>query len=130
MAYEFHIVRTDQSGEQIAIPLTEWKQAIATLQTLRLTTEDSKTTLPDGQTLSIPHRDGDTQILEENTNQWTHAFRWRKEGQAIFRLKNGPGDGADPLWPAAVHLAKKLHCDIRGDEWESYDLETGQMKDA
>jgi hypothetical protein len=135
MAYDLHIERLgeDKDGESIPIPLEEWKTAVAATPGVRLPAPGVRQeTAPDGSTFNLPIQDGDVEVLFPDKNEWEYVFRWRKSiGTAAFNSRSfDPGDSSHPVWAAAVAIASRLHASIRGDDGESYDLETGEIIDA
>ena len=131
MAYEVHIERLgqDKHGEAIPIPLEEWKAVVATTPGVRLCPPGArKLTTPDGASINIPTQDGDLEVSFPAPQGWQTAFRWHK-GAASFNARFEPGDRSHPVWAAAVALASRLHAAIRGDDGESYDLQTGGVID-
>jgi hypothetical protein len=132
MAYNLHIERLPESkhGKGIAIPLEEWKAAVAATPGVRLCAPGFQTlTAPSGATLNIPVQDGDTAVLFPDTQKWQAVFRWHKN-TVSFNARFEPGDTSHPVWLAAVALAKHLGAAIRGDDGERYDLQTGEVIDA
>jgi hypothetical protein len=59
---------------------------------------------------------------------WYSVFRMRPAISVIsFDVSFEPGDRSNPVWVAATALASRLGASIRGDESETYDLETGAI---
>lgn len=59
---------------------------------------------------------------------WETIFEYRDDGYIEFR---GSSDYRPdhPVWIAAAALAKKLQAQIRGQDGESYDLDTAEPQD-
>ena len=132
MAYELHIERLgkDKHGEATPIPLEEWKAAVSATPGVRLCAPGVRTlTLPNGASLNMPIRDGDAEVSFPDEQAWEAVFRWQA-GAASFNARFDPGDSSHPVWTAAVALASRLGAAIRGDDGESYDLQTGEVIDA
>ena len=133
MGYDLHIERVtkDQGAARIAIPLADWKAALALTDGVRsLVDREVRTTNPTtGAVISIGIRDGDAEVLWADEDEWRPAFSWSR-GSIKFSGHLTPGDRAHPVWAAAVRLAARLGAVIRGDEGEVYDLETGDVVEA
>ena len=132
MPYELHIERLgkDKHGEAIPIPLEEWKTAVAATPGVRLCLPGvRKLIAPDGASINIPVQDGDLEVSFSDEQAWQAVFRWHN-GAASFSARFDPGDSSHPVWVAAVALASRLGAAIRGDDGESYDLQTGEIIDA
>ena len=133
MAYDLHIERIGDGPDSDAtpIPLADWSAAVAATEGVRLFAAPSHTiTNPKtGEVISIPAREGDTEVLFADSGQWHAVFRWRGDS-AVFAGRFDPGDASHPVWAAAVALASRLGAVIRGDEGEIYDLQTGEIVDG
>ena len=133
MAYELHIERLplNNEGDPTPIPLDDWKAALSATEGVRLCAPGAKTiTNPNtGEVISIPRRDGDAEVYFPAEQAWHPVFRWF-EGAAHVNAKFEPGDLSHPASAAAVALASRLGAVIRGDDGESYDLQTGEVIDA
>ena len=133
MAYELHIERLplNDEGEPTPIALDDWKTALSSTEGVRLcppgvnTITNPKT----GEVISIPRRDGDAEVYFPDEQIWRPTFRWF-ESAAHVNARFEPGDSSHPVWIAAVALASRLGAVIRGDDGESYDLQTGKVTDA
>jgi hypothetical protein len=75
--------------------------------------------------IRIRATEGDVEAWFPGDGQWYWAFTWR-EGSASLPARFEPGDASHPVWAAAVKLASRLGAVIRGDEGETYDLQTGR----
>lgn len=130
MAYDLHIERKGDSPESDPKPilLTEWCAAVASTEGVRLFAAQAHTiTNPKtGEVISIPAREGDVEVFFSDGGQWHSVFRWRGDS-AVFASRVDPGDTSQPVWVAAVALATRLGAVIRGDEGETYDLQTGEV---
>jgi hypothetical protein len=133
MAYELHIERfplTDE-GEATPIPLEDWKAALSSTEGVRLCPPgaDTITNPKTGETINIPRGDGDAEVYFPDDQAWHSVFRWCK-GAAHVNARFDPGDSSHPVWRAAAALASHLGAEIRGDDGERYDLQTGEVIDA
>jgi hypothetical protein len=70
--------------------------------------------------------EGDAEVLFPD-GEWHPVFKWF-EGSGSFSAGFEPGDASHPVWAAAVSLATRLGAVIRGEEGETYQLQTGQMR--
>jgi hypothetical protein len=125
MAYTLAIQSplTDDEDRPIPIPLEEWKMAVSLVARVRLSSEPSNLAGPDGATrITIPHRDGDVQVLDAVTGEWRHVFRWLPGGYAVFNARVLDHDDSGVVWQAATELARQLGGVIVGDDGERYDL--------
>ncbi len=132
MAYELHIERLSKKkhAEAIPIPLAEWKSAVAATPGVRLCTPGlRKVTFPGGAEINLPVQDGDLEVCFPGAAGWQAVFHWQ-DGAASFNAQFDPGDASHPVWAAAVALASRLGAAIRGDDGETYDLQTGEIVDA
>ena len=132
MSYELHIERfgQDKQGKAIPIPLDVWKAAASATPGVRLCTPGiRKITYPHGASINFPIQDGDLEVYFPETQTWEPVFHWR-DGSASVNASFDPGDSYHPVWTAMVALASRLGAAIRGDDGESYDLETGEITDA
>jgi hypothetical protein len=127
MAYDLHIER---EGEQ-PIALSEWRAAIESTDGIRLfaAAAHTHTNPKTGEVISIPAREGDTEVFFPDTGEWHSVFRWRGSSGA-FTARFDPTETSHPVWRAAVALATRLGAVIRGDEGELYDFQTGEVTDA
>jgi hypothetical protein len=124
MAYDLHIERSKMTGEPEPIPLAEWRDAVAATDGVRIFAGEVHTfPLPwTKQIIHIPANEGDAEVWWPDDGAWVWVFRWRK-GSASFPARFDP----HPVWAAAVKLASRLSAVIRGDQGETYDLQTGRM---
>jgi hypothetical protein len=133
MAYELHLERLPLSdeGEPTPIPFDDWKAALSATEGVRLCPPGANTiTNPKtGEVISIPRRDGDAEVYFSDERAWHPVFRWF-EGAAHVNANFKLGDSSHPVWVAAVALATRLDAVVRGDDGESYDLQTGEVIDA
>jgi hypothetical protein len=133
MAYELHIERRRLALiiQRESIPLDDWKAALSATEGVRLCPPGANifTNPKTGEIISIPRRDGDAEVYFSDERVWHPVFRWF-EGAAHVNAKFEPGDSSQPVWVAAVALAARLGAVIRGDDGESYDLQTGEVIDA
>lgn len=127
MAYDLHIERADESP----ISLWQWSEAVAATEGVRFFLGRTHTvTIPEtGEVISERAREGDTEVFLPDSGEWHPVFRWRGDG-AVFAASFGPTRTSHPVWRAAVALARRLGAGIRGDEGETYNLETGEAVDA
>jgi hypothetical protein len=128
MAYDLHIEHSTMTpdGEPEPIPLTEWRDAVAATEGVRLFAGEVHTsTIPRG-VIRIRATEGDAEVWFSRDGRWNWAFRWQ-EGSVAFPARFEPGDASHPVWAAAVKLASRLSAVIRGDEGETYDLQTGRV---
>lgn len=126
MAYELHIERSSQEGEEEPIPLAEWKAAVSAIDGVRLF--DGSThefVVPMGPNLRIKANEGDAEVFFPAENEWMFVFRWY-EGTVSFNARMAL-EPATPAWAAAAALASRLGAKIQGDEGEIYDLQTGAI---
>jgi len=132
MAYELHIERPpfNKQGEATPIPLAEWKAAVLATPGVRLCTPGIRiVTYPHGATMNVPIQDGDLEVYFSDDQAWQPVFHWHN-GAASVNARFDPGDTSHPVWLAAVALARRLGAAIRGDDGESYNLQTGEVSDA
>ena len=133
MAYTLHIEKSEvgSDGERMPISFEDWKNAVSMTEGVRLCEPGSNTvTNPaTGAVISIPRREGDTEVYFPNEQTWRAVFHWYK-GAADFNSRFDPGDLAHPVWAAAVALASRLGVVIQGDDGERYDLQTGKIVDT
>jgi hypothetical protein len=133
MAYELHIERLplNDEGEPTPIPLDDWKTALSATEGVRLCPPgaDTITNPKTGAVISILRREGDAEVYFPDEQAWRSVFRWF-EGAAHVNARFEPGGSSHPVWKAAVALASHLGAAIRGDDGESYDLETGEVIDT
>lgn len=126
MAYDLHIERADETR----IALSEWRAAIEATEGVRLfaATAHTITNPKTGEVISIGAREGDAEVLFPD-GEWISVFRWRGKS-AAFTARFDPTETSHPAWRAAVALATHLGAEIRGDEGEAYDFQTGEVTDA
>ena len=92
------------------------------------TTQNPKT----GETIGIKAAGGDAEVYLEDYEEWVPAILWRDtSGAATFRIDIVERaiiskDLTDPVWAALSSIAKQLSAQIRGEEGEIYDLDTGE----
>jgi len=133
MAYELHIegLEFGDDGDTVPISLDAWKAAVSATEGVRLCApgEDSIANPKTGEVISLPRRDGDVEVYFPDERTWRAAFRWF-EGAAHVNARFEPRDSSHPVWIAAVALASHLRAAIRGDDGETYDLQTGEVADA
>lgn len=78
-----------------------------------------------GAVISWVARPGDADVFC-GADGWVQVFSFF-EGVAKFSARGVRlGDPTDPIWAAAVALARRLGAIIRGDDGQLVDLETGQ----
>jgi hypothetical protein len=108
--------------------LAEWRAAVSAADGVRLSLAQAHTvTNPKtGEVISIAKRDGDAEVLFPDDKKWYSVFRWCN-GSAAFAARFQPGDKSNPVWVTAVLPAKHLTATIRGDNGETYDLESGKV---
>jgi hypothetical protein len=131
MSYNLHIVHAEMTEEEepVPIPLKEWRAAVAATEGVRLFADKVHILDIPGHVLCSPANEGDVEVWSPKDRQWHWGFRW-EGGSATFSSRVGPGDMSHPVWAAAVSLASRLGAVIRGDEGETYDLQTGQARSS
>ena len=133
MAYELHIERLplNDEGGPTPIPLDDWKAALSATEGVRLCPSgtNSITNPETGEVISIPRRDGDAEVYFPDEQTWRPVFRWFG-GAAHVNANFDPGDSSHPVWAVSIALASRLGGVIRGDDGESYDLQSGDVIDA
>ena len=132
MAYDLHIERIPKNkrAKAIPIPLGEWKAAVAATPGVRLCAPGlRRMTFPGGAALNVPIQDGDLEVFFPGEENWQSVFNWSK-GAASFKVQFDPGDASHPVWAAAVDLASRLGAAIRGDDGETYNLQSGEIVEA
>jgi len=130
MPYCLHICRPteDLNEDPTPIALEEWRAAVAVTEGVRLFSDKAHmATVPTtGQVIKVSANEGDAEVFFSSDDRWYPVFHWH-EGSAAFNARFEPGDASHPAWAAAVSLADRLGAEIRGDEGEAYDLQTGQV---
>jgi hypothetical protein len=128
MGYTVRIVRAQESAP---ILLDEWKQAVSSIEGIRLTSVDAHTIRNPrtGQTINIPVQEGDAEVYFPDDREWHPVFRWLRNA-AQFNGGSEFGDVSHPVWRAATAIANLLNARIRGDEGDYYDSETGEAIDV
>jgi len=122
MAYELHIGK-----RQAEMRLDDWKSAVERLEGVRLVSQEHSITNPaTDEVITLPYRDGDTEVFCTLDGIRRPAFTWYN-GNASFRANFSPGDLSNPVWRAAVALARTLEAAVWGDNGELYDLDTGDV---
>ena len=122
MAYSLHLERKDRP-----ISLSEWRAAVEATDGVRLHDADkhSAANPRTGEKITIRARSGDAEVFFPDSGRWHWVFLWSRS-KAVFAARFVPSETSDPAWRAAVALASRLGATIRGDEGETYDLETGR----
>ncbi|EMI24358.1 hypothetical protein [Rhodopirellula europaea] len=117
MGYEIHIQRGDDS----AITLQEWCDAVDAADGVRLSTEDVVARNPaTGEEIRIGRRDGDAQVYFSDDDAWVSCLHF-SQGRISFRPGNDFDDKDSPFRRALVAIAAHLDAKLVGDEGETYD---------
>jgi hypothetical protein len=130
MAYDLYTDHAEMTpdGEPEPILLEEWRAAVAATEGVRLFSGEIHTsTIPGPWVIRTRATEGDAEVWFPREGQWYWAFRW-EGGWATFSARVASGDMSHPVWAAAVSLASRLRAVIRGDEGETYDLQTGPAR--
>jgi hypothetical protein len=113
MGYDLHIKRAS------AIPLDEWKRAVASVPGVRLDDSPATVTNPaTGVRVAVDGNDGDVAVLV--SDEWVKVFRYFRGG---VRFKAAPGaltDPNDPVARAALSLSRILDAKVVGDDGAVY----------
>ena len=129
MPYRLHICRPigDLDEDLTAIPLEEWRAAVAVTEGVRLFGGRAHVAeAPTGQIIKVSANEGDAEVFFPSDDRWYPVFTWF-EGSASFAARLDPADASNPVWAVAASLATRLGAVIRGDEGELYDLRTGRV---
>lgn len=129
MSYDLHIEHAEMTGEEEPVPilLEEWRAAVAATEGVRLFAGKAHILDIAGHGIRSFANEGDVEVWFSRDRQWHYGFRW-DGGSATFSSRVDPGDMSHPVWAAAVALASRLGATIRGDEGETYDLQTGKAR--
>jgi len=121
----------NDDGAPRPISLDDWKTAVCATANVRLCGPDphSVTNSNTGDAISFLKRDGGVDVYFPDENTWRPVFRWF-DGAAHVNARFEPGDRSCPVWTAMVALASRLGAAVRGDDGETYDLQTGEVNDA
>jgi hypothetical protein len=104
--------------------LEKWTEIIEAVESVRLCELDfQEVEGPKGELLRWPTSEGDAEIFIPEVNDWVVVFHFNERGYATFRAPQNRSL-KDPVWSAAVVLAKLSEAKIVGEEGEFYDLET------
>ncbi len=130
MAYALHIERLSLEDDRkpTPIPLDDWKQALSVVEGVRLYSEKvyAITNPNTGEVISFPHCDGDAEVYFPDEQKWHAVFSWFN-GSASFKAEIALEMLPNPVWTAATSLASQLGAVIRGDDGESYNLQSGEV---
>jgi hypothetical protein len=130
MGYDLHVERRSRwTGRRRKIPLEDWIASVDATEGVRpfAGAEHSFTNPKTGEVISWRARPGDAEVLC-GLDGWRHVFDFF-EGRATFRARGvSLGDPSDPIWAAAVALARRLSAIVCGDDGERYDLDTGEQR--
>jgi hypothetical protein len=129
MSYNLHIEHAEMTEEKEPVPiiLEQWRAAVAATEGVRLFAGKVHILDIPGHVIRSAANEGDVEVWFPKDRQWHWAFRW-EGGSASFSSRVGPGDMSHPVWAAAVSLVSRLGAVIRGDEGETYDLQTGHAR--
>lgn len=128
MGYSIHIELPNEGK----IAIDEWLAAVEQADNCRVKEESGHSSInpKTGETIKLGGSPGDAEIFDPDEEEWVPALHWREStgsanvnGRAI-----GFEDGTlvGPIWDVIRSLAVVLGAQVRGDEGEVYDLETGK----
>lgn len=128
MGYAIHI-ELPNDGK---IPLDEWLAAVKQTGHCRSKEESGHSIVnpKTGQTIKIGGSPGDAEIFDPDEEDWIPVLHWKDStGRASANSRaigNESGTLVGPIWDVIRTLATTLGAQVRGDECEVYDLETGK----
>lgn len=119
MTYFLRIEREMEDGEARPITLPEWKEAVSSVEGVRMSEGDAALVNPlTKETVVLHNRGGDAELFRADCNRWLRVLWWTPDG--IVRFPAPETDG-DPLLNAARGLATELDARIVGQDGEIYE---------
>lgn len=111
-----HIERESIDGEPRPITLPEWKEAVGSVEGVRMSLGDASLLNPvTKETVVLPNRGGDADLFRADCNRWLRALWWTPDG--IVRFAAPEADG-DTVLQTAQALASELEARVVDDQGE------------